>query len=139
MFSALSVFRGGFTRKAAEAVAGASIRNLANLASKSLLTPDLDSGRYSIHELLRQYAEAALHEDKELLDATMEAHAHFYANLTARAEELISLSDQKQALRIVEDDLDNIRRAWRSSLESGNPAAARKFVFALWFLHEIRG
>ena len=139
MFSALSVFRGGFTRKAAEAVAGASIRDLANLASKSLLIPDLDSGRYSIHELLRQYAEAALHQDKELLDATMAAHMRFYANLTAGAEELISLSDQQQALRIVEDDLDNIRGAWRSSLESGNAAAARKFVFALWFLHEIRG
>jgi class 3 adenylate cyclase len=34
IFTALSVFRGGFTREAAQEVAGASLRNLANLANK---------------------------------------------------------------------------------------------------------
>jgi len=139
MFSALSFFRGGFTRDAAEAVAGASLRSLANLASKSLLVPDLDSGRYSVHGLLRQYAEAALQEDRVRWDAANAAHASFYANLTAHAEELIPLSDQKQAIRIVEDDLDNIRSAFRYSLAKGDAAAARKFLIGLWFLHEIRG
>ncbi len=139
MFSALSVFRGSFTREGAEAVAGASLRNLANLASKSLLITDLESGRYASHELLRQFAEAALREDSTGWDAAKASHAAFYANLTAHAEELIPLSDQKQAIRIVEEDLDNIRSAFRYSLATGETTAARKFLLGLWFLHEIRG
>ena len=59
-FAALSVFRGGFTRDAAQAVAGASLRNLSMLAGKSLIAANPDTGRYTVHELLRQYAEAEL-------------------------------------------------------------------------------
>ena len=51
----LSVFRGGFDRVAAKAVAGASLHTLASLVGKSLLTL-ADDGRYALHELLRQFA-----------------------------------------------------------------------------------
>ena len=51
-FLALSVFRGGFTREAAEAVAGASLRSLSTLANKSLIAPSPETGRYAVHELL---------------------------------------------------------------------------------------
>jgi predicted ATPase len=57
-FLALSVFRGGFTREAAQSVAGASLRGLSVLASKSLITPSPETGRYALHKLLRQYGEA---------------------------------------------------------------------------------
>jgi predicted ATPase/DNA-binding SARP family transcriptional activator len=55
VFCQLSVFRGGFTRRAAEAVAGASLRVLVALADQSLLRYDPSGDRYQIHELLRQY------------------------------------------------------------------------------------
>ena len=54
VFQKLSVFRGGFTREAAEAVAGASLHTLAGLIDKSLLRLKV-AGRYDMHELLRQY------------------------------------------------------------------------------------
>ncbi|MFV1961685.1 MAG: NB-ARC domain-containing protein, partial [Acidimicrobiia bacterium] len=138
MFSALSVFRGGFTREAGEAVAGTSMRHLANLVSKSLLVHNRESGRYTVHELLRQYAEESLREDAPLHETTVAAHKDFYAELGAHAEELM-FSDQIQAIRLVEADLDNIRSAWLHSLGGGDGAAVRKFVFALWLLYEIRG
>lgn len=56
----LSIFRGGFTRAAAQEAAGASLRGLSQLVDKALLRRDPDAGRYSIHELLRQYAEEQL-------------------------------------------------------------------------------
>ena len=59
VFSELSVFRGGCTREAAQAVAGASLQTLLQLLDKSLLRRT-SSGRYEIHELLRQYGEEAL-------------------------------------------------------------------------------
>jgi predicted ATPase/class 3 adenylate cyclase len=138
-FRGLSVFRGGFTRAAAEEVAGASARGLAKLTNKSLVIFDRDAGRYAIHELLRQYAEAELRQNEELWEATVEDHASYYAGLTAHAEELLPLGDQKEALRLVEDDLDNIRWALRHALATANAVTVRKLLVGLYFLHEIRG
>src|SRR5206468_1151551 len=45
----LSVFRGGFTREAAEQVAGASLGVLSTLVAKSLVHRTAD-GRYDLHE-----------------------------------------------------------------------------------------
>src|SRR5262249_36607995 len=51
----LSVFRGSFDRAAAQAVAGVRATTLIALADKSLLQ-QIGVGRYSLHELLRQFA-----------------------------------------------------------------------------------
>ena len=59
MLSALAIFVGGFTREAAEAVAGANLGVLAALAERSLIQrlPDAGGGsRYQVHELVRHYA-----------------------------------------------------------------------------------
>jgi len=55
----LSVFRGGFGLAAAEQVAGALPRLLAQLIDKSLLNHHV-AGQYEMHELLRQYVAARL-------------------------------------------------------------------------------
>jgi predicted ATPase len=55
IFARASIFRGGFTREAVQAVTGASLRLLMALVNKSMLHRDPD-GRFDIHELLRQYA-----------------------------------------------------------------------------------
>jgi predicted ATPase/DNA-binding XRE family transcriptional regulator len=57
----LSVFRGGLEYDAAEAVADATLLLLAALVDKSLLRRN-ETGRYELHELIRQYAEEQLHE-----------------------------------------------------------------------------
>ena len=46
VFMKLSIFRGGFTREAAQAVAGANLRHLMSLMNKSLLRRNADTGRY---------------------------------------------------------------------------------------------
>jgi predicted ATPase/class 3 adenylate cyclase len=138
-FAALSVFRGGFTREAAEEVAGASLRNLTSLVGKSLVVADRDSGRYSVHELLRQYAEEELRKDPVRCDETIVAHNTFFAEQVGRFEELLMLGDGKPALDLVESDLDNIRSAWRQTLARGEARTARPIALGLWFLYEIRG
>ncbi len=61
----LSVFRGPFDLEAAEEVSGVSLSMLASLADKSLLHAD-GSGRYALHELLRQYvADQIAHQGVE--------------------------------------------------------------------------
>ncbi len=138
-YAALSVFRGGFTREAADEVAGASLRSLASMAGKSLVVSDRDSGRFSIHELLRQYAEEELRKDQELLGKTITAHNTFFAAHAGQIEALMLVGNELEALRLVEDDLDNIRWAWRQVQDRGDARSARSIIFGLWFLYEIRG
>ncbi len=59
MLSQLSVFRGGFSRQAAEQVAGASLPVLSTLVNRTLLRRAA-AGRYELHELVRQYSAARL-------------------------------------------------------------------------------
>ncbi len=138
-FAALSIFQAGFTRNAAEQVAGTSLRSLSNLMGKSLITADRDSGRFSIHELLRQYAEELLISDDGLHEETGSAYVAFYSQLVAESERLIALADQRRALSIVEDDIENVRSAYRRSLSRRDASAVRQFVLGLWFLYEVRG
>ena len=139
MFAALSIFRGGFSRDAAEKVVGASLRNLSNLTSKSLVTANRDSGRHSIHELLRQYAEELLISQDEFHEETGSAYIGFYSHLVAESERLIVLADQRRALAMVENDIENVRSAYRRSLSQGDTEAVRRFVLGMWFLYEVRG
>lgn len=138
-FAALSVFRGGFTREAADVVAGASLRTLAGLASKSFLTSDRRTGRFSVHELLRQYGADELAADPERFEGCADRHASFYADLMATAFDVIRESDQPKALRMMDADVDNIRAALRRCLEQQRVEDARKFLEPMWFLYEARG
>ena len=139
-FAGLSVFRGGFTRTAAQQVAGASLRGLTNLVGKSLLVSDRESGRYTVHELLRQYAEEELRKDPRAWAKAIEDHTAFYAGLGASAsDDLFLPRDQKRALETIEADLDNVRSALRHALGPVDALQARRFVIVLAFLYEVRG
>lgn len=111
VFMKLSIFKGGFTREASEAVAGANLRILMSLVTKSLLRRDADSGRYEIHELLRRYAGAKLDEAGES-DTTYESHKNYYLNLLAEREVNIKGHGQLKVLKLLDADLENISRAW---------------------------
>ena len=139
LFAALSIFRGGFTRAAAEKVAGASVRQLANLADKSLLSANPRTGRYSVHELLRQYGEMSLQEDEERYTAVREAHALYFAGFMEQAWDRINHGEQPQALRDMDADIENVRAAWRFLTAEGDPQAALTMLPALWFIYDIRG
>ncbi len=84
-FMKLSVFRGGCTRRAAQSVAGVGLRTLTALADKALVSWSTDSERYSIHELLRQYAADALEQAGEA-PAVRTAHSLYYGAAMAERE-----------------------------------------------------
>lgn len=83
---AVSVFTGGFTPEAAEAVAGAAApAALARLAAKSLLVfvPSADRPTYRMLVSVRQYARASLAEHGEE-PTVLRRHAHWVATLAER-------------------------------------------------------
>ncbi len=114
----LSVFRGGFTREAAREVAGASLPVLASLVDKSLLRLS-PSGRYELHELLRQYAADKLRRAEKLAtmpqarDAARDRHCEYYAAFIKRQEPDLGGARAVEALAAIETEIENVRAAWR--------------------------
>lgn len=109
----LSVFRGGFTRKAAEAVAGANLALLSALVDKSLVRPgNAHPERYDLHELIRQYAATRLQADTPAEQATFDRYSHYYLRLLQAYEPALTSSRQQEALSQLSVDIDNIRSAW---------------------------
>ena len=135
----LSVFRGGFTRAGAQEGAGASLRGLSQLVDKALLRHDPNSGRYFIHELLRQYAEEQLAHSPDEERSAHEDHAKYFADFMKAHE--ISLHDHrgKTALLEVEADFNNIRIAWNYWTNKQDAHRLLEFSSALWQFFELRG
>lgn len=135
----LSVFRGGFTRTAAQEAAGASLRELSQLVDKALLRRDPNTGRYSIHELLRQYAEEQLSFSADEERSAHENHAKYFADfMKARAAHLHD-NRSKSALLEIGADIDNLRVAWDYWVNKRHAHRILEFVNGLWFFFEVRG
>jgi predicted ATPase len=138
LFMRLSVFRGGFTREAAAETAEASLRSLSKLVNKSLLLRDPDSGRYEIHELLRQYAAERLEADPESANEVREKHAAYFRELLKDNLEPLRSSRQRDVLNEIEADIDNVRFAWAYLVEGGRAAELEGMVVPLWYVYELR-
>lgn len=116
IFMKMSLFRGGYTLEAAESITGANARQLQSLVNKALITRNRD-GRYDIHELLRQYAEKLLKEDKSQYRQSQADHCRFYLEmLAAKTTSLKGDGKQAQAAREITIDFENISLAWNYAL-----------------------
>ncbi|MCB0036110.1 MAG: AAA family ATPase, partial [Anaerolineales bacterium] len=87
----LAIFRGSFSRDAAEAVADASLRTLATLVDKSLIQKEAH-GRFRIHPLIQQFALEQLSKtERHTLGLN---HARYYTRfLHTRQNEMYSAAD----------------------------------------------
>ncbi len=118
LFVRLSVFIGGWTLEAAEAVcAGESLQAadildlLAQLVNKSLVMAEQGgAGRYHMLESIRQYAHEKLVEysQHDLLHAR---HLAYYLSLAEQAEPHLIDPQQVAWLNRLETEIDNIRAA----------------------------
>ena len=111
----LSIFRGGFTREAAEAVAQSTLPRLATLVNKSLLHCDRTTRRYGMHELLRQYAAEPLESEPDQKRDLLSRYVDYYA---AFLQELAP-EFQRGRNKTVRADTDNLLNAldWAMRLE----------------------
>jgi len=126
-FAKLSVFRGGITREAIQAVSDANIRTLQTLVNKSLLYRHNVTGRYEIHEMLRQYGEGILNENG-LTDSTRHKHMIYYANLMTKLLPDVHGNRQIPALHEIDDDFENIKLAWRYACQTADSSAISQMI-----------
>ena len=133
----LSIFRGGFRGGSAAAVAGASLFFLSALVDKAFLRRDL-RGRFTMHEVLRQYAQERLSEAPAELALRRERHAAYYLELVERQDADLVGGRQLEALSELEEDRENVRAAWRWASASGRVDLIDRSLDGIFRLHDMR-
>jgi predicted ATPase len=132
VFKKLAVFRGSFALEAGLVVADASRRTLAALVDKSLLRVD-SAGRYSLHELLRQYGEEQLNCSPRTREQALDAHRAYFMNLLGESEkQMVFLGQQKEAAQKIGAELENLRLAWQRTVEQGLYTEMAASAEGLW-------
>ncbi len=137
LLSRLAIFKGGFQREAAEQVAGASLSSLLALVSKSLVSRT-DGGRFDLHEVVRQFALSHLTDDPQF-EATHDRHCDFYLALLRDREEALQGAAQREALRDLTDEIDNLRSAWSWGVERQKFLSIESALRSFGWFYEMRG
>jgi len=145
----LSVFGGGWTLEAAEAVCaegqvegGQVLDLLGRLVDRSLvLVHDTGRGstRYQMLETVRQYGQNRLRESGE--DArTRTRHRDWFLILAERADRYLQGAEQRAWLDLLELEHDNLRLALEWSKAAGDEVEyLLRLAGALWKFWEVRG
>lgn len=135
----LSVFRGGFSRDAARKVFGASPHTLNALVNKSLVQRAPTATRYTMQDLLRQFADEKLSEVAAEKAWAEKQHALYFLNyLHQRASSLVG-KDQSRAVTEIDDEMANVRVAWQWAVAQQDLEALRLGLDALFRFYQLRG
>ncbi|RMF30837.1 MAG: tetratricopeptide repeat protein [Chloroflexi bacterium] len=137
-FARLSVFRGGFSQKAARSVAGATGPILQALVDKSLLRRGA-SGRCNFHALLRQYAAEKLQAIPQEAKHIGNRHSSYYAAFLRQREAHLKGPRQKEALQQIEREIENVRTGWDWAVTHGKGEEIERFSGSLYYFYEMRG
>jgi non-specific serine/threonine protein kinase len=148
LFRRLSVFTGGWTLEAAEAVcSGGDIEReyvldlLGGLVDKSLVVAGPSTGssvRYRMLEPIGQYAREKQEESGEG-EKVRQQHTIFFLTLAEEAGPLLWGQEQATWLRRLEPDHDNLRAALSWALESGRTELGLQAAGKLWRFWWMRG
>jgi len=134
----LSVFRGGFRRKQAEAVARATLPLLANLVDRSLLRWEAD-GRYTMHELVRHFASEKLAESPEAESQALTRHADAFAAFLDQRREAVYGLRHYEVLEEIRPELANVRAALQWGLTHAMLDTLERLAFVHFGYCDSRG
>ncbi|MFN8441617.1 MAG: BTAD domain-containing putative transcriptional regulator [Caldilineaceae bacterium] len=107
VLAALSVFHGGLGAEAAQEVVNATSGILVALVDKSWLRRNA-TGRYEIHELVRQYASEQLLGSGEF-DKVQKHYTQYFLQFSATAKSGLLGIQQVEWMTRIEQEIDNIR------------------------------
>jgi predicted ATPase/DNA-binding XRE family transcriptional regulator len=146
IFGRLSVFAGGLTLDAAEAIcepaipeADAVLEVLASLVDNSLLVahagttaqPDGDEPRFSMLETIREYAAERLASGGDA-EEVHRAHAAYYLALAEAAQPEVSELMSGGWLEVLETEHENLRVALRWAIRQGDVDFATRLALSMW-------
>jgi predicted ATPase/class 3 adenylate cyclase len=143
----LSVFQGGFTYDAAEAVAVGDpvdefdlLQLIPSLVDKSLVVADDLGGepRYRLLETIRQFARDLL-EDTDEAEAVRQLHAEHFDRFAHEAGRNLRGPDETMWWERVEQELDNLRHGITWAVEHDRPELALSIATGCWRFWWFKG
>lgn len=136
VLAALSVFRGGFTREAAEFIAQARLPTIAALLNHSLVRRENE--RYMLHELVRQYALKQL-KASDAYETTIQRMIDYYRAFIVQGEaEFVGTGARRWLDQVVQEN-DNLRAVLREALLRRNITAGLNLCTGMRFYWSMRG
>src|SRR5215216_4419548 len=147
LFCRLSVFAGGWTLEAAEAVGAGDTQQcdvldlLSMLVDKSLVVAEatgIGGLRYRMLEPIRQYAMEKLEEGGDA-EEVRRCHNTFFLALAEEAEPKLRGAEDTEWLERLEAEHDNLRVALSWTLERGEAELGLRLAGALWMFWEAHG
>ncbi|HUM70107.1 MAG TPA: BTAD domain-containing putative transcriptional regulator [Chloroflexota bacterium] len=137
----LSVFRNGFSREAAETVAGVSLPVLLKLIDHSFVrrvTGAMGQPRFEILEVLRLYVAEHLQQNPAEGMATHGRHQDYFISFLHQAEGRLQNEEQRLALEEIGEEIENIRAAWRWVILQQNVTAVNQGLSSLFDYYDMR-
>jgi predicted ATPase len=137
LFARLSVFAGGCTLEAAEAVRGQEgeieiVDGVTSLLEQNLLREMAeDEPRFAMLETIREYAKERLEAGDEA-EGVRERHGAFYLRLAEEAESELGGPQQVRWLNRLESEHDNLRAALGWMLVEQRAEEGLRLAGALW-------
>ena len=96
------------------------------------------SGRYSIHELLRQFGETSLKREANSYTRVRQAHARYYCDFLGELEDALNLGDPAPACCAIELELGNVHLAWAWACRHGLYDDLIKAEYAIFLFREYQ-
>ncbi|MFN8444747.1 MAG: helix-turn-helix domain-containing protein [Caldilineaceae bacterium] len=134
----LSYFRGGCTRQAAEQVAGVTLPLLASLIDKSLIVRG-ESGRFALHELIRQFAAEHLQQDAARLAQISQNHTRYFCNFLRRNRPHLESAQQYATMSDIATEIENLMLAWEWICAHQAIELVEPFILSLGYVLDNRG
>ncbi len=148
LFAVMSCFHGADI-EAVEGVVGRlgqwlpgiePIEGIISLADKSLLRQvevDRQEPRFEMLESVREYAIERLEAEQGSAADVRTAHAMHYASWAVRNGD--GRSEESTRLSVLAVELENLRSAWRCSVDDGDLDRLQDLMRGLWPLYDARG
>ena len=132
----LAIFQGGFERQAAAQVTQARLPQLSALLDKSFLRRQVGNtavpatSRYEMLAVVRQFAAEHLGNGQAGFDLRQRYGRYYLGLVTAQAADLQG-ENQLRALATINQEIENIRQAWRLAINQADVAALDRATEAL--------
>ena len=134
----LSVFKGAFSRMAANEIAKANLPLLVSLRDKSMLQtePNISSVNYRMHALLRQFA-ADKSSSASLADVR-KAHSIYYGQFVAAQYDYLKDDRLVTSLKTIQAIIEDIRAGWHQAVSHGDVDTLQDYLPALYIFYSFR-
>ena len=136
----ISLFRGSFSREAANKIAKAPLSHLVRLMDSSWLRRVEENGqvRFDMLSIMRQYSSEKLDQFSELKANAENRFIQFYAAFLAQRRQKLEGGAQRKTLNEISVELENIRYAMSLAIQEEQIGPIAQSIDSLFYFHDTR-